>query len=161
MRALFCSVVLGLGFQTVNGQESSLVPGLLREYRSTTADTARSRLLSQISFNLINADLDSAKLTGEQALALAARINDPKALCDAHHSLGWLAATQGDLDSAEVHMQKALTLSRRTGGSGNSAPALGNLGWLAEKRGDDVGALKYFIEALGEAEAAQDSSSMA
>ena len=161
MRLAFCILVLGLGLQTASGQESSLVPGLLREYRSATADTARSRLLSQISFNLINTDLDSAKLTGEQALALAARINDPKALCDAHHSLGWLAATQGDLDSAEVHMQKALTLSRRAGGSGNSAPELGHLGWLAEKRGDDVGALKYFIEALGEAEAAKDSSSMA
>ena len=161
MRFIFCLVSLIAGVLVVSGQESSLVPGLLNEYREATADTMRARLLAKISFNLINTNLDSARLTGEKALALATRINDPKALCDAHHSLGWLAATQGGLDSAEVHMNKALALSRIPGGSGNSAPELGHLGWLAEKRGDDVGALKYFIEALGEAEAAQDSSSMA
>lgn len=161
MRLLFYLFFVIVGLHAVKGQEVSLIPGLLEEFRSASADTARARLLGKISFNLINTNLDSAKLTGEQALALATRINDPKALCDAHHSLGWLAATQGDLDSAEVHMNKALALSRGPGGSGNSAPELGHLGWLAEKRGDDVGALKYFIEALGEAEAAQDSSSMA
>ncbi|MEO7080766.1 MAG: tetratricopeptide repeat protein, partial [Flavobacteriales bacterium] len=161
MRVLFYLLLVILGLHAVKGQEVSLVPGLLEEFRSARADTARARLLGKISFNQINTNLDSAKLTGEQALALATRINDPKALCDAHHSLGWLAATQGDLDSAEVHMNKALALSRSSGGSSNSAPELGHLGWLAQKRGDDVGALKYFIEALGEAEAAQDSSSMA
>lgn len=161
MRVIFCLLFLLPGLLTVRCQEVSLVPGLLREYRLATADTVRSRLLSKISFNLINTDQDSARLTGEQALSIALLTMDPRSLGEAHHSLGWLAATQGDLDSAEVHMQKALTLSRRAGGSPNSAPELGHLGWLAEKRGDDVGALKYFLEALKQAEAAQDSSSVA
>lgn len=141
--------------------EESIVPGLLREYRAAKADTARSSLLAKISFNLILSDSDSAKLTGEQALLIASRIHDPKSLGDAHHSLGWLAATRGDLDSAEAHMQKALALFQQIGNPVLTAPALGNLGSLAEKRGDDAGALKYFIEALKLAEHAHDSSSMA
>ena len=161
MRLLFNILLLTTCWISGQCQEESIVPGLLREYRDAKADTARSSLLAKISFNLILSDPDSAKLTGEQALLIASRIHDPKSLGDAHHSLGWLAATRGDLDSAEAHMQKALALFQQIGNPVLTAPALGNLGSLAEKRGDDAGALKYFIEALKLAEHAHDSSSMA
>ena len=161
MRLLFSILMVSMGLNAARAQEVSLVPGLLQEYRLASADTARSRLLSKISFNLINSNPDSAKLTGEQALSLATRIKHTKSIGDAHHSLGWLALVRGDLDSAEVHMHKALALFKRIGDPKSTAPALGNLGWLADKRGDDVGALKFFLEALDQAEAAQDSSSMA
>lgn len=161
MRVSFCILIVSWGLHTANAQEVSLVPGLLQEYRVATTDSAHARLLAKISFNLVNSNPDSAKLTGEQAMALAIRTADPKFLGEAHHSLGWLALVQGDLDTAEVHMQKALALFAGIGDPKRTAPALGNLGWLAEKRGNDVAALKFFLEALEQAEAAQDSSSMA
>lgn len=161
MRVLLCILMVSMGLDALRAQEVSLVSGFLKEYRSATADTTRARLLSKISFNLINSNPDSAKLTGEQALALAVRTKHSRSLGDAHHSLGWLALIQGDLDSADVHMHKALALFKGIGDPGNTVPALGNLGSLAEKRGDDVSALKFFLEALEQAEAAKDSSSVA
>ena len=156
---LLCSLILGV--LSIRAQEASSVPGLLREYRAATTDTARSRTLSKIGFNLILSDPDSARTVATAALSLAMRTMDPKSMGEAHHSLGWLAATQGELDSADLHMHKALALFQRAQDQVSLAPALGNLGWLAEKRGDEVGALKYFLDALKQAEIAQDSSSVA
>lgn len=142
-------------------QDASNLPGFLEEYAQVQDDTARSHLLSLISFCLIRSNPDSALLTGKQALLIAERIQDPDALVDAHNSLGWLAVEQGYTDSAEIHLQEALRIAEQIGDPTKTSTTLVNLGWLAQNRGKDVLALKYFIRALHDAESTKDSMSIA
>jgi tetratricopeptide (TPR) repeat protein len=158
MRALLLSCALALPVFLV-AQDASLVPGIRTELASATNDTLRADALARLCFNLIHADPDSARLCGDQALALASRIGNTRALGDAHNNLGWLEAQQGHLDSAEHHLDKALALFRKAGRPEHIAVTLSNKGWVAEKHGDQVGALRHFLEALTFSEQANDSAS--
>lgn len=161
MRVLSIPVVILLCAIGARAQDASSLPDLLGRYAQAQNDTARTHLLSLISFNLIHSDPDSALLTGQQALGIAQGLDDPNALGDAHNSLGWLAVVQGRTDSAEAHLQKALSIFERIGDPAKTSKTLVNMGWLAQKQGMDVLALKYFIRALHDAETAQDSVSLA
>lgn len=158
MRSLLLLLAIALRM-VVAAQDASLVPGIRTELKAATNDTLRADALARLCFNLINADPDSARLCGEQALALANRIGNSRALGDAHNNLGWLEAQQGHLDSAEHHLDKALALFRKAGRPDHIAVALSNKGWVAEKHGDQVGALSHFLEALTYSEQASDSAS--
>jgi two-component system, LytTR family, sensor kinase len=158
MRALLLSCALALPVFLV-AQDASLVPGIRTELANATNDTLRADALARLCFNLIHADPDSARLCGDQALALASRIGNTRALGDAHNNLGWLEAQQGHLDSADHHLDIALALFRKAGKPEHIAVTLSNKGWVAEKHGDQVGALRHFLEALTFSEQVNDSAS--
>ncbi len=158
MRLLFQAFVFSLP-AVLWAQDASLVPGIRSELKGATNDTLRADALARLCFNLIHADPDSARLCGDQALALATRIGNRRALGDAHNNLGWLEAQQGHLDSADHHLDIALALFRKAGRPEHIAVTLSNKGWVAEKHGDQVGALSHFLEALKHSEQADDSAS--
>ncbi|MEZ4755842.1 MAG: tetratricopeptide repeat protein [Flavobacteriales bacterium] len=160
MRALCTAVVLALTVLAV-GQDASLVPGIRAELAAAANDTLRADALARLCFNLINTDPDSARHCGEQALALATRIGNARAMADAHNNLGWLETQQGHIAEATKHLEIALEGFRRIGNPGFTSIALSNMGWLADKQGDRAGALKHFEEALDQATLATDSASMA
>lgn len=160
MRSLFSSLVLALAI-VVAAQDASLVPGIRAELATASNDTLRADALARLCFNLVNSNPDSARHYGEQALALATRIGNPRALADAHNNLGWLETQQGHIPEASSHLSAALEGFRRIGNPAFTSIALSNLGWLADKQGDRTGALKRFDEALDQATLAADSASMA
>lgn len=160
MRSLLLALACAL-VATIHAQDASLVPDLLRTLHRAKDDTARADALSRICFNLIRANPDSALLVGEQALAVAKRIKQPRALGDAHNNLGWLAAEQGQLHRADSLLGIALGIFQRIGVPQYTSVTLSNLGWMAEKRGDSVGSVKRFHEALALSEQAQDTASSA
>ncbi len=143
---------------TARAQDASVVPGLLKDLSTAANDTARADVLARICFNLIRTDPDSARLIGERALVLAKRINNPRALGDAHNNLGWLAAEQGQFARADSLLTIALGVFHKIGKPEYTSTTISNLGWLAEKKGDSVGALKRFQEALTMSEAANDTA---
>ncbi|MEO8069493.1 MAG: tetratricopeptide repeat protein [Flavobacteriales bacterium] len=145
----------------VAGQDASLVPDLIVQLSGATNDTLRADALARICFNLIRSNPDSARLVGDQAMALAKRVNNRRALADAHNNLGWLATEQGQFPRADSLLNTALGLFKKIGKPEYTSVALSNLGWLAEKKGDSVGSLKRFQEALRESEAAHDSATTA
>lgn len=157
MRVFPALVAYSLLLTYARAQDASEVPNLLKEYSTAVNDSARTRLLSLISFHMVRTDPDSARLTGEQALAIAQKLENRSAIGDAHNSLGWLEARQGNVDSANTHLQLALSISERSGDQARSSAALVNLGWLAQNQGNDMLALKYFLRALGDAESAKDT----
>ncbi|MCC6840362.1 MAG: tetratricopeptide repeat protein [Flavobacteriales bacterium] len=142
-------------------QDASLVPGLRRTLAAAADDTARADALARICFNLIRSSPDSALLAGEQAMAIARRINEPKALGDAYNNLGWLAVEQGEFGKADTLLGKALQIFRKLGKPEYTAVTLSNLGWLAQKQGDAAGALRRFQSALQAGESVGDSASTA
>ncbi|HQW85546.1 MAG TPA: tetratricopeptide repeat protein [Flavobacteriales bacterium] len=158
MRSLCSTLVIGLAI-VASAQDASLVPGIRTELAAATNDTLRADALARLCFNLIHSDPDSARLCGDQALALATRIGNARARGDAHNNLGWLEAQQGHLDSADHHLDQALALFRKAGRREHIAVTLSNKGWVAGKRGDQVGALTHFLDALKYSEQARDTAS--
>lgn len=143
----------------LSGQDASLLPGLRNDLIKAKNDTVRADVLARICFNLIRIDPDSARIVGEDALALAKRIDNPRALGDAHNNLGWLAAEQGQFDRADSLLNIALERFRRMGDPVYTSVVLSNLGWLAEKRGDSVRSVDLFQQALRLSEQAKDTAS--
>jgi tetratricopeptide (TPR) repeat protein/anti-sigma regulatory factor (Ser/Thr protein kinase) len=160
MRLPICALVFSLP-AVLWAQDASLIPDIRADLATATNDTLRADALARLCFNLINTDPDSARYYGGQALALATRIGNPRAIADAHNNLGWLETQQGHIDDAAEHLDKALEGFRRIGNPSYTSIALSNLGWLADKQGDRTGALKRFDEALEQATLAADSASMA
>lgn len=159
LRCVACVFILVFLTVRATGQDASLLPGLHLELAAAKDDTLRADALARICFNLIRSDPDSARLVGDQALALAKRIKQPRALGDAHNNLGWLAAEQGQFDRADSLLSIALGIFQKLGVPQYTSVTLSNLGWLAEKRGDSVSSLKRFQEALALSEQAKDTAS--
>lgn len=160
MRALLLFLAL-TSCVLLAAQDASLVTGIKAELKAATNDTLRADALARLCFNLINSDPDSARHCGEQALAIATRIGNARAIADAHNNLGWLETQQGHVPEATAHLSAALEGFRRIGNPAFTSIALSNLGWLADKQGDRAGALERFDEALDQATLAADSASMA
>jgi len=157
MRQLLLALTCALA-ASLHGQDASLVPGLRATLATATNDTLRADALARICFNMIRSEPDSARLAGEQAMTLAKRINNPRALGDAHNNLGWLAAEQGQLDRADSLLRIALGIFQRIGKPEYTAVTLSNLGWVAEKRGDSVASLKHFLGSLALSESVHDTA---
>lgn len=145
----------------VLAQDASLAPAIHQELAVARDDTARADALARLCFNLSRSAPDSALLYGEEAMAIATRIQAPKALGDAYNNLGWLAVEQGQYQRADSLLGKALEVFNTIGKPEYKAVVLSNLGWLAEKKGDQTTALRRFQEAYRESELARDSASMA
>ncbi|MCU0318539.1 MAG: tetratricopeptide repeat protein [Flavobacteriales bacterium] len=145
----------------LSAQDASLVPGIRADLAAARNDTLRADALARLCFNLVNSNPDSSRYYGEQALALATRIGNARAIADAHNNLGWLETQQGHIPEATEHLNIALMGFRRIGNPSYTSIALSNLGWLADKQGDRTGALQRFDEALDQATLATDSASMA
>lgn len=158
MRTLFLSWLFLIA-SVLSGQDASLLPGLRNDLIKAKNDTVRADALARICFNLIRIDPDSARIVGEESLALAKRIDNPRALGDAHNNLGWLAAEQGQFDRADSLLNIALERFRRMGDPVYTSVVLSNLGWLAEKRGDSVRSVDLFQQALRLSEQAKDTAS--
>lgn len=158
MRTLFLSWLF-LSASVLSGQDASLLPGLRNDLVKAKNDTVRADVLARICFNLIRIDPDSARIVGEDALALAKRIDNPRALGDVHNNLGWLAAEQGQFDRADSLLNIARERFRRMGDPVYTSVVLSNLGWLAEKRGDSVQSVDLFQQALRLSEQAKDTAS--
>lgn len=142
-------------------QDTALLADNRKELAAAMDDTARAVALARICFNLTPSDPDSARWYGDQALRLARRTGNAKALGDAWNNLGWLDVQYGRLDSGEARLNRALAHFEQIGNPAYLSVPISNLGWVANKRGDEVGAVKRFQEALQLAERAQDSASTA
>ena len=114
MRPAFLLLLL-LGLFRCFAQDASLVPGLRAELRKASNDTLRADALARICFNLIRSNPDSARLVGNQALQLATRIGNQRALGDANNNLGWLAAEQGQFNRADSLLNIALDIFKKIG----------------------------------------------
>ncbi|HPF89563.1 MAG: tetratricopeptide repeat protein [Flavobacteriales bacterium] len=150
-----------MGGSVLLAQDATLVPSIRTELATATNDTLRADALARLCFNLINTNPDSARHCGEQALDLANRIGNARAIADAHNNLGWLETQQGHMAEATEHLEIALEGFRRIGNPVFTSITLSNMGWLADKQGDRTAALKYFGDALEQATLAADSASMA
>lgn len=150
-----------LSFSRMNAQDAALLPELRNELQHASDDTARALAMARICFNMARTDADSARRFGYEALTLAKRIGNPRAIADAHNNLGWLDTQGGRPDSADLHLGKALEIFRKLGRPEFTAVTLSNIGWACSYRGDQVGALEHFQEALEQSELAKDSASTA
>ena len=163
IRKWWCSLLTLLQFTSfnLNAQDASLIPAIRTDLANATNDTVRADALARLCFNLIQAAPDSARFYGNKALTLAQKVDQPRALADAHNNLGWLETAQGNFQEAEDHFDIALELFNAIGNPAYIAVTLSNMGWCADKQGNRVGALTQFQSALKQSEIANDTASMA
>lgn len=159
--AVLVALSLFCGQMRLTAQDAALLPELLNDLRTAQDDTARAMAMARICFNMARSDADSARRFGWEALTLATRIGNPRAIADAHNNLGWLDTQGGQPDSADLHLGRALEIFRRLGRPEFTAVTLSNIGWSYSLRGDQVRALRNFQEALAQSELARDSASTA
>lgn len=97
----------------------------------------RSRLDADLSLNAHRRGLDgpATELAG-QALALAERAGDARALAQAHNLLGILASSAGDSARARAHLESSLTLADRLEDPGARVAALNNLALVYRESGE-------------------------
>ncbi|MFI6295635.1 BTAD domain-containing putative transcriptional regulator [Nonomuraea sp. NPDC050790] len=79
----------------------------------------------------------------EQALEVAARLDDGSLACHAHNHLAFVALHRGQLAEALRHRELELDLARRSGDTFSEQRSLGNLANIHVKRGDCELALEY------------------
>src|SRR5439155_23409785 len=120
--------------------------------------TARWRALRTISALAVRqGDLDRARTSAEDWLALVREIGDATDVGVALRSLGLIACDQGDYEGSESLQREALAVFERSGDDREIRESLGMLAWLWIVRRDYPRARSAFEETLALSRAASDS----
>lgn len=82
-------------------------------------------------------EIERARMFARQALELAERAGDTRALAQAHNMLGILANSREEIETARFHLQRSLALAEELRDTGIRAAALNNLA-LACKAGGEI-----------------------
>jgi predicted ATPase len=89
-----------------------------------------------------------ATALARQALELAERDGDPRALAEAHNLLGLISASQDDHAAAATHLERSLELANAAGDVDARVAALNNLALSHNARGDPARALGLVEQAI-------------
>jgi tetratricopeptide (TPR) repeat protein len=144
----------------VEGQDVSRLPDLRQTLAKAKSDTARAMALSEIGFNLIHSEPDTARAYLNKALALAEQSGGLKAIAKARINLAWLETKQGHYDLAKPLSNEALSGARKLNDPGLIATILSVHGAMSDLQGDRVGALKAYQDAEHHAQLAHDTTAI-
>lgn len=123
---------------------------LREQLRTVREPAARANLFADLALARHQAgDAAQAAKDAQQALRLATRAGDTRALARAHNILGILARTEGDLHAAHKHLEQSVTMARQLGDGGMLAAALNNLALVSFALGEQARAVDLTTEALG------------
>jgi tetratricopeptide (TPR) repeat protein len=158
MRSLFRILYVFAVFtaSSLQAQDAGDIQGLLKDLRQAKADTSKVFFLAQLSFNYTRANPDSSLLLGNEALALAQKINYKRGLGDAYNSLGWAYFCKGNYDTAKILLNKAIEIFSAMNSDLSLSKPLVNLGNIYIEEGDYIKALSSFQQALEKEEKAGD-----
>lgn len=123
---------------------------------ATKIDTAKVRLLNEISACLWYSEPDASVEYAEQALHIAQKNNYQNGMLKAYNNIGVINDGQGNYSKALQCFMKTLELSRDLGDAKATSKALNNIGVLYESLGEYKQALKYHEQSLEIKEKLQD-----
>lgn len=151
-----CLIVLLPTISFCQKQGKALVDSCIQELRSDRfrreGDSARVRLLVNISHQLSTMNPDSGLKYGLEALKLAERMNWKRGIASACNPLCSNSGSKSDFRNAIVYGQKALAINRELGAKSDMAANLGNIGNCYTALSDHKKALASFFETLKLAE---------
>lgn len=124
------------------------IDSLLQALPKETADTQKVKILSQLSFDYSSMDPEKGIKFGNEAVALAEKLNWEKGIASAHYYRGANYIYTSRLPQALDDYLKALPFFERTLDSNKMAGTYSNVGGVYAYQGKKEKALEYFLKAL-------------
>ncbi len=124
------------------------IDSLLQSLNKETIDTQRVKTLSQLSFGYSSIDPEKGIKFGNEAVALAQKLNWEKGLAAAYYYRGANFIYTSRLPEGLEDYLSALPYFERTGDSVKMAGAYSNVGGIYSYQEKDDKALEYFLKAL-------------
>ena len=123
------------------------IDSLKNQLKNTKEDTAKAKLLSSISWLLINTGAyDEARVYSDKTIALSAKW--PKGLSLAYSNIGYIYLYQANLQKALDYFFKAYTIDSTLKNTSAMSKELGSIGGTYTSLGDYPKALKYYFDGL-------------
>ena len=125
-----------------------LIDSLLKELPKQKEDTNKVNLLTATSFAYYSINPDEGIKYGQQALALATKLEWKKGIGNANNRLGTNYSTKSDYPKALEYFQEALKMFEEIGFKKGIASVSGNIGNIYYYQSDYSKALEYYFKAL-------------
>lgn len=147
---LLCVLAVPFSGQAQQGKlrGQARIDSLLQSLNKETIDTLRVKTLSQLSFGYSSIDPEKGIKFGNEAVALAQKINWEKGLAAAYYYRGANFMYTSRLPEGLEDYLGALPYFEKTGDSVKMAGAYSNIGGIYSYQGKDDKALEYFLKAL-------------
>ena len=133
---------------------------LRRVLETAPSDTNRVRILNDLAWELKISDPGEARKHLEEALRLAARLNDTRGLSDANNYLGIVEDIHGNPRGAIEFFQRSLDLREAIGDKLGTSNAYNNIANVYENLGESENALINYRKALRLREELDDLDAM-
>ena len=110
MKHLLPILFILLGSQTIYAQQDRVneIEDLKKQLETTTADTARVRIMCTISIRGRAIDLEESIRYSHEALELAQKTNDPISIARALNAVGQSYTYQGEYSTAIKYIEKSI-----------------------------------------------------
>lgn len=150
-----------LVFASVKAQQKE-VDSLLKELSThTKEDTVRLNLLNSLTYNYYNIDPDKGLSTGDDAIALAQKLDNKAKLAEAYRSKGINQWARGEYPSALELYGKAQQLFESLNNRKGMMQTYNNTGVVYMYMSDYPMSLSYFLKAVPIAEELKNKTGMA
>ncbi len=133
----------------------------LRGLLGNARDTARIKVLNDLSWYYKNISADSAVTYAREALKLSSKGRYKKLMADAYNSLGSAKQALGEYDSALSFLNLAIGMKAEIGDSVSTAGVLNNVGIIYDEKGDYDKALAAYFRGLHIAEMGKNETMQA
>jgi tetratricopeptide (TPR) repeat protein len=147
----YCLILL-LALQPITAgaqkRAQALIDSLLTELPKAKEDTAKVNLLDLLSFTYSTIDATAGIKWGQQALALAEKLQWQRGIAVAHADLGANYENLSNNDSALMHDFKALKIYETLGRNRSVAAVLSNIALVYLAQSNYAKALEYDFRAL-------------
>jgi signal transduction histidine kinase len=130
------------------GRFKDPVDSLKHLLASTSADTMKVKILSQISYRLSGDKPEESMKYAIQALDIAEKSNYPRGISKAYNNLGIIARVQGDYLKALEYFFKALEIDENLGDDKETAKTMSGIGAVFVKMKDYDKGIEFFEKAL-------------
>jgi len=151
---LVCLLLSALGCSQLYAQRpagkqgQAAIDSMLLVLPNSQEDTNKVRLLNNLSFTYFAINPDEGIKYGQQALALATRLDWKKGMAKADNCIGVNYHFKSDFTRALEYYFKTLKIAEETGDKVGVANVSGNIGGVYERQGDYAKALEYCFKAL-------------
>lgn len=153
---LLLCVVLLFGVN-LNAQDKKVIDSLEILVKSNFSDSVKQVAYSDLCYNYSFIDFDKAVLNGKEALALAQKLNNQKAVALAYSDLGNCYTRVNKLNEALDYHKKAYNLRRSLGLDVKAAGSLNNISIIYKQQGKFKESAEYMMKALRIYESKNDS----
>lgn len=151
---LFAVLLFGVN---LNAQDKKVIDSLEILVKSNFNDSVKQVAYSDLCYNYSFIDFDKAVVNGKEALSLAQKLNNQKAVALAYSDLGNCYTRVNKLNEALDYHKKAYNLRRSLGMDLKAAGSLNNISIIYKQQGKFKESAEYMMKALHIYESKNDS----